>query len=110
MTEKRNLKRHLGSCKGIKVSGGDHTIKCDGCDKLLSSKQRLRSHMASQHGVVGQNIQESRILKCPECTFSHPSVSVLKMHISKYLMPGVKVNCQQCDYVCYSKSGMRKHI
>ena len=107
--EKRNLKMHVDSCKGLKSKDSKLIIKCDGCEKILSSEQRLRSHMASMHGIVEQRSQHYQILKCPKCTFSHTMLSVMKMHLSKYHLSGVKVNCQKCDYVCYSKSGLRKH-
>jgi transcription initiation factor IIE alpha subunit len=108
--DKKNIKRHMKTCTGAMSTQKKQSNKCDGCGKTFSSKQRLDYHMVSKHGAEKLETTETQFMKCPECTFSHPKLSVVKVHISKIHTLDVKLNCAMCDYSCHSKSGMWKHI
>ena len=109
ITEKKNLKRHIASHKNKRFYVKSKEVKCDGCAKVFTSRQRLESHMVCKHGVQKLIPEITDVFECEQCSFTHVKKSVLKTHIGKVHSEGIKVNCDQCDYFCLSKSGMIKH-
>ena len=111
--EKKNMKRHLEihKRKPSSVSVQSKEVRtCEGCGKVFTTRQRLDYHMVSKHGVHQSSRPETtHVYECQHCSFSHVKQSVLKTHISKAHSKCDKVNCDQCDYFCFSKSGLFKH-
>ena len=107
---KKNIKKHQQSCDTNKIRPSKATIKCSLCEKAMSSRQRLSSHMENIHGVSTEDGRSGSVIKCHKCDFSHVKLSVVKVHLSKAHPSGVKLYCKECNHFCYSDSGLSKHI
>ena len=107
----KNMKRHKGLCEAGKSVRPKSSIKCSTCDKVLSSRQRLESHMEKVHKLVQEEhvTPSLKLSRCTKCDFSHNKVSVVKVHMSKFHPTGIRIQCEKCNFQCYSGSGMNKH-
>ena len=107
----KNMKRHKGLCEAGKSVRPKVSIKCSTCDKVLSSRQRLASHMEKVHKLVQEEhvTPSLKLSRCTKCDFSHKKVSVVKVHMSKFHPTGIRIQCEKCTFQCYSDSGMNKH-
>ena len=61
------------------------------------------------------NVQLSKVCGemkyCPVCEFQNTSISRIRAHVTIYHSdtPG-NFQCDQCNFVCRSKSGLRRHV
>ena len=107
---KKNLKRHLNDHKSKVVSRPSGSSRCEGCGRCFSTLQRLTSHMESKHGVKHVvSAGSSEVFSCSLCSFSHVKLGVVKTHFGKNHAHDKELECDNCDYKCYSKSGLNKH-
>ena len=103
--DKKNLRRHM---QIHQVEKRPVEYKCVECDRKYSSRQNLVSHMTMKHSDIERLIGLNKY-KCTLCSFAHSKASVVKGHTSKVHGAGTSVNCDECDYRGYSKSGLYKH-
>ena len=105
-----NVKRHKERC--VKKQMQKAVIKqvkvfsCDECGQQFANCFNLARHGRVQHGFVtdGQ-------IKCPvnECSFSTNSRQQMTRH-STMAHSSMDVKCAVCEFMCYSDSGLRKHM
>ena len=108
---KKNLKRHLNDHKSKVVRRPSGSSRCEGCGRCFSTLQRLTSHMESKHGVKQvASAASSEVFSCSLCSFSNVKLCVVKTHFGKNHAHDKEFECDNCDYKCYSKSGLKKHM
>ena len=102
------MKRHQKICRvnrelPVKVV---KTFRCDECDDEFGSNFNLLRHRRKMHHVVLFNKFVCPVSQCP---FTTDREIPLKIHIRK-AHSSKDNNCSQCDYLCSSISGLRKHM
>ena len=111
---KRNLKRHMNTVHDPNKTmlspetSRDQAVanKCEQCDKVYSSKNKLVEHMHKKHGVVRKG---GPLIQCSECDFSHISKSRVKAHFTLTHNSEHTFKCTLCGISFRSKSGLQKH-
>jgi uncharacterized C2H2 Zn-finger protein/DNA-directed RNA polymerase subunit RPC12/RpoP len=111
---KRNLKRHMNTVHDPNKTmlspetSRDQAVanKCEQCDKVYSSKNKLVEHMHKKHGVVRKG---GPLIQCSECDFSHISKSRVKAHFTLAHNSEHTFKCTLCGISFRSKSGLQKH-
>ena len=111
---KRNLKRHINTVHDPNKpqlspeTSEDQPIvnKCEQCDKVYSSKNKLVEHMHNKHGVLRKG---GPLFQCSECDFSHISKSRVKAHFTLAHNYEQTFKCKLCGVLFRSKSGLQKH-
>lgn len=105
-----NVKRHQKSCSKrvnqelpVKVV---KTFMCDECDEEFGTIFNLLRHRRKMHHVILFNKFVCQVSQCP---FTTAKEIQLKIHFKK-AHSHKDINCSQCDYVCSSISGLRKHM
>ena len=89
----------------MKVVKKVDNLKCMECDKDFASMFNLVRHRVKVHHHVTFNK-----IVCPvkHCPFSTNGELQMNRH-AKMSHSSKNVKCKKCDYVCLSKSGLRKH-
>ena len=113
--QKNNIARHKARClnrvqkpmnpkEPVDNITGDKKHLCNLCGKEFKNCASLKTHRSIQHKG-----EKEGILSCDLCDFRTETEQHLKKHIT--LKHGVRVEfrCKECDYTCFSKSGLKKH-
>ena len=78
---------------------------CEFCGKVL---RKLATHLKST--MCGKNIDDRKLLQCPQCKRRFIDKSSLRSHI-QYIHNKVKdKDCPQCSYQTYSSFNLRLHV
>ncbi|XP_035788067.1 transcription factor grauzone-like isoform X2 [Anopheles albimanus] len=94
-------KEHL-----LKAHQANHlSEKCPICEKVVSSKYALKTHVAHMHGNDGNHI-------CDVCGKEFRTKQAMERHINEHLGLEVvqKVQCHECNRWFHGKYNLRKHI
>ncbi|XP_052859861.1 transcription factor grauzone-like [Anopheles cruzii] len=94
-------KEHL-----LKAHQANHlSEKCPICDKIVSSKYALKTHVSHMHGTDGNQI-------CDVCGKEFRTKQAMERHINEHLGVEVvqKVQCHVCQRWFHGKYNLRKHI
>ncbi|XP_053674581.1 transcription factor grauzone-like [Anopheles nili] len=94
-------KEHL-----LKAHQANHlSEKCPICEKVVSSKYALKTHVAHMHGNDGNQI-------CDVCGKEFRTKQAMERHINEHMGVEVvqKVQCHVCQRWFHGKYNLRKHI
>ena len=75
-------------------------INCYECDYEVESKERLKQHMKTKHGITQE-------FKCSECDLKLYEKSELEKHIA---MKHTERKCSLCDYIVINQAMLDKHL
>ena len=98
---KWSLKRHK-----MEVHENLNKIVCDMCDYVCYENRRMKNHKNSKHAIEN----ESNIYKCDNCSKSYGSSNSLRRHKEVTHLNIKNQFCQKCEYRCYDKKDMVRHI
>ncbi len=93
---KHRIKKHIETHSAVR-----ETFACNKCPATLSSKSKLRRHMATVHGEAGRK-------KCPICD-KEISRDSLKLHLSVMHDSRAREKCPECKKEVY-KDYMERHM
>ena len=104
-----NVNRHKQRCSNKKNMGkvkSSTTYTCEVCDKSFPIKGNMFRHLRENHGI-----DFSGTFKCQQenCKFSTDSKGQLKRHITLIHSQAPDIQCDQCEHICVSVSGLNKH-
>ena len=112
INRKCNVRRHTDRCnkkiekeqmEEVNSEADSIAHVCSYCQKESKNKNAPKSHIYSMH-TKGEGTYE-----CELCSSKFNKERYLKKHMTLKHNKSAMLNCDQCDFVCHSKSGMGKH-
>ncbi|XP_063837093.1 zinc finger protein 675-like isoform X1 [Ostrinia nubilalis] len=81
----------------------ENAIKCDSCDKILPTKQALKSHIRYAH--------EKKLYACSICNEAFPTYRKRLQHfVEGHGRAPLSLQCDQCDKTFSSNSNLNHHV
>ena len=74
-------------------------IKCDSCDKLFGSRNKLKFHV--------QIVHKSKDHQCPHCGYQGTPFN-LSCHVKN--MHGEQINCDKCEKIFFNEKSFQDHV
>lgn len=91
------MKRH-GDSVHKKIS-----YKCEKCNKNLSSKESLKTHIENVH-------DKKRIINCNLCDNKFSNNTSLQLHIKAVHEKSLEEKCEKCNKIYSTKKSLQIHI
>ena len=85
-------------------------IVCDLCGKSFSNKQGLKDHMKYNHASAEQ--KEKMKVKCPvpDCNYAHVRKDKVDLHHRRIHLKVKRFHCPHCDDAFFLKNRLEEHI
>ena len=106
-----NIKRHQSRCPKEKITPEKSVkqvkaTKCVDCSKEFQNEYTLLRHMKIKHQLVSFKKIVCQVKMCP---FTTDHKNRLKTHVTEE-HTSKSVTCDQCEFVCFTKSGLGRHM
>ena len=90
-------------------------VQCPKCEKVLSSKTSLATHLKSVRpctSTIAKPAKQKVTYKpaqCPECEKVFTQTQNMKIHL-RSIHQGIRLKCEYCGQTATNKSNLQKHI
>ena len=111
-----NFKSYMTHKKSHITRSSQVVLKCDECDKIMSSKSNLNRHYSQVHGLetrfdIGKVVVKTYPFKCDHCSSKYKRKDNFKVHVEHKHGPEENCifDCQHCRKKFKYRSSLRKH-